>query len=116
MIWGYLYFSVGDMLLKDVITPGSKLLESLALKLNREENSGLKNWKHLAWKMEIPADECRAFVNVNQSPTKEVLELVAAQFPEIALSDVAKALHEIRQNDAIQIISEYFPVGEYSLK
>ena len=42
--------------------------------------------------------------------------MVAAQLPEIALSDVVKALDEIRQNDAIQIISEYFPVGKYSLK
>ena len=66
--------------------------------------------------MEIPADVCRAFANVNQSPTKEVLEWVAAQLPEIALKDVVEALHEIRQNDAIQIISEYFPVGKYSLK
>ena len=30
------------MLLKDIITPESKLLESLALELNREENSGRK--------------------------------------------------------------------------
>ena len=119
MIWGYLYFSVEDMLLKDIITPGSELLERLALELNREENSVVKNWTHLAWKMEIPADVRRGFADVKQirkSPTKEVLEWVAAQFPEITLSDVAKALDEIQRNDAVQIISEYFPVGKYSLK
>ena len=119
MIWGYLYFSVDDMLLKDIITPGSELLERLALELNREENSVVKNWTHLAWKMEIPADARRAFADVKQvrkSPTKEVLEWVAAQFPEKALRDVAKALDEIQRNDAIQIISEHFPntVGKYS--
>ena len=123
MIWGYLYFSVDYMLLKDIIIPGSELLERLALELNREENSGLKNWMHLALKMEIPAEVLRAFADVKQitptkskSPTKEVLEWVAAQFPEITLSDVAKALDEIQRNDAVQIISEYFPVGKYSLK
>ena len=42
---------------------------------------------------------------------------MAAQFPEKALRDVAKALDEIQRNDAIQIISEHFPntVGKYSL-
>ena len=76
MIWGYLYFSVDDMLLKDIITPRSGLLERLALELNREENSIVKNWTHLAWKMEIPADARRAFADVEQvrkSPTEEVL-------------------------------------------
>ena len=119
MIWGCLYFSVDDMLLNDIITPGSELLERLALELNREENSGLKNWTHLALKMEIPAEVLRAFADVKQirnSPTKRVLEWVAAKFPEITLSDVAKALDEIQRNDAVQIISEYFPVGKYSLK
>ena len=119
MICGYLYFSVDDMLLKDIITPGSELLERLALELNREENPGVKNWTHLAWKMEVPADVRQEFADVKQvrkSPTKEVLEWVAAHFPEIALSDVAKALDEIQRNDAIQIISKYFPntVGRFS--
>ena len=119
MIWGYLYFSVDDMLLRDIITPGSELLERLALELNQEENSRLKNWIHLAWKMEIPADVRRAFADVKQirkSPTKEILEWVAAQSPEIALSDVAEALHKIQRNDAIQIISKYSPGCKYSLK
>ena len=121
MIWGYLYFSVDDMLLKDIITPGSELLERLALELNREDNSVLKNWTHLAWKMEVPADVRRALADVKQirkSPAEEVLEWVAVQFLEIALSDVAKALDEIQRNDAIQIISKHFPntVGKYSPK
>ena len=120
MICGYLYFSVDDMLLKDIITPGSELLERLALELNQEENPGVKNWTHLAWKMEVPADVRREFADVKQvreSPTKEVLEWVAAHFPEKALSDVAKALDEIQRNDTIQIISKYFPntVGRFSL-
>lgn len=101
-----------EMLLKDIITPGSELLERLSQELNREKSPGVKNWTNLAWTMKIPADVCREFADVKQSrksPTKEVLEWVAAQFPEIALSDVAKALDEIQRNDAIQIISEHFP-------
>ena len=107
------------MFLKDIITPGSELLERLVLELNREENPEVKNWKHLAWKMKIPADVRRSFADVKlirKSPTKEVLEWVAAHSTEKALNDVAKALDEIQRNDAVQIISEYFPVGKYSLK
>ena len=107
------------MFLKDIITPGSELLERLALELNREDNPVVKNWTHLAWKMDLPADVCRALADVKQirnSPTKEVLEWVAAKFPETALSDIAKALDGIQRNDAIQIISEHFPdtVRKYS--
>ena len=69
--------------------------------------------------MEVPADVRRALADVKQirkSPAEEVLEWVAVQFLEIALSDVAKALDEIQRNDAIQIISKHFPntVGKYS--
>ena len=107
------------MFLKDIITPGSELLERLALELNREDNPVVKNWIHLAWKMDLPSDVCRALADVKQirnSPTKEVLEWMAAKFPETALSDIAKALDGIQRNDAIQIISEHFPdtVGKYS--
>ena len=45
--------------------------------------------------MKIPADVRRSFADVKlirKSPTKEVLEWVAAHSTEKALSDVAKAL------------------------
>ena len=114
-------FSVDDILLKYIITPGSELLERLALELNREENPEVKNWKHLAWKMKIPADVRRSFADVKlirKSPTKEVLEWVAAHSTEKALSDVAKTLDEIQRNDTLQKISRHFSdtVDRYSLK
>ena len=100
------------MLLKDVITPGSELLERMADKLNREEVPGVKNWTHLAWKLNVPADVRREFGVAEQkrkSPTKEVLKWVAAKFPDKTLSDVANALDEIQRYDVIQIISRQFP-------
>ena len=105
-------FSTDELLLKDVITPGSELLERMADKLNREEVPGVKNWTHLACKLDVPADVRREFGVAGQkrkSPTREVLEWVAAKFPDKTLSDVANALDEIQRNDAIQIISKQFP-------
>ena len=111
------YFTADDALLKDVITPGSVLLERISQELNRDDNIGVKNYIHLASKLEVPADVRREFADINEcrkSPTKEVLEWVAARFPETTLSDVAKALEEILRKDAIQIISRHFPdiIGE----
>ena len=105
-------FSADEVLLKDVITPGSELLERMADKLNREEVPGVKNWNHLACQLNVPADVRREFGAAGQnrkSPTREVLEWVAAKFPDKTLSDVANALDEIQRNDAIQIISKQFP-------
>ena len=105
-------FSTDEVLLKDVITPGSELLERMADKLNREEVPGVENWTHLACKLDLPADVRREFGVAGQkrkSPTKEVLEWVAANFPDKTLSDVANALEKIQRYDAIQIISKQFP-------
>ena len=70
--------------------------------------------------MKIPADVREAFADVKQirkSPTKEVLEWLAAHSPEKTLRDVAKALDEIQRNDALQIISKHFldTFDKYSL-
>ena len=71
--------------------------------------------------MKIPADVRRSFADVKlirKSPTKEVLEWVAAHSTGKALSDVAKALDEIQRNDTLQKISKHFSdtVDRYSLK
>ncbi|XP_022802850.1 uncharacterized protein LOC111340292 isoform X2 [Stylophora pistillata] len=101
-----------DVLLKDLITPGSEFLERISQDLNRDDNIGVKNCVHLACQFEVPADVRRELSDIKQrrkSPTKEILEWVAARFPEKTLSYVAKALDEIQRNDAIQIISRHFP-------
>ena len=70
--------------------------------------------------MKVPADVRGAFADVKQirkSPTKEVLEWLAAHSPEKASRNVAKALDEIQRNDALHKISKHFPdtFGKYSL-
>ena len=111
------FFTTDKVLLKDVVTPGSELLERMADNLNRKEVPGVKNWTSLAYQLKVPADLRREFDEARQkrkSPTKEVMEWVAAKYPNIALSDIVKALDKIQRNDVIQIISSQFPdtVGE----
>ncbi|KAJ7326132.1 hypothetical protein OS493_027983 [Desmophyllum pertusum] len=64
-----------DVLLKDVMTPGSELLQTMADKLNRELPA-VKNWKNLASQLEIPVDVRREYADEStgekrKSPTKE---------------------------------------------
>lgn len=85
-------------------------------KLDREVTS-VEDWRHLACKLEIPLDVRREFGESGarrKSPTKEVLQSVAHQFPNTTLIDVVRALEEIQRNDAIQIITQQFrdTVGE----
>ena len=98
------------------MTPGSEILQIMADKLNREI-PGIKDWHHLAYKLEVPIDIRQAFGGVGpegKSPTKEVMQWVVARFPDTTLKDVVKALDTIQRNDAIQVITRQFPdtVGE----
>ena len=98
------------------MTPGSELLQTMVDKLDREI-PGIKDWRHLAYNLDIPVDKRQAFGGFEQkgkSPTKEVMQWLVARFPETTLKDVVKALDKIQRNDAIQIITRQFPdtVGE----
>ena len=104
-----------EVLLKDIMAPGSELLQITADKLNRELPA-IENWRNLAFKLKIPAEEIsgESTWQKGRSPTKKVMEWVAARFPDTTLKDVVKALDKIQRNDAIQIITKHFPdtVGE----
>ena len=106
------------MLLKDVMAPGSELLQLMGEKLNREQ-PGVKNVTNLVSKLEVPVDVWRELVGEStgrkgKSPTKEVLEWVSIRYPGTTLIHVVKALDMIQRNDAIEIITKQFPetVGE----
>ena len=65
----------------------------------------------------VPDDVLREFQGestASKSPTKEVIQWLADQFPNTTLIDLVQALEKIQRNDAIQIITKHFPdaVGE----
>lgn len=101
-----------EVFLKDLMSQEPELVETMAEKLNREEVPGLTSWIHLAHKLNVPDDVRQGFGVTGQnskSPTKEVIEWVAANLPQKTLSDVTNALDRIQRNDAIRIISKQFP-------
>jgi len=102
-------FNLDELLIKDVITPGSKLLQTISIELNREEVPGVKNWRHLACKLEVPSDVLQEFSGestAKRSPTKEVIQWLSVRFPDTTLSALVQALQKIKRNDAIQIITK----------
>ena len=99
--------------------PGSPLLQTVADELNISHVPWAKNWRHLAYHLEIPSDVYQEFDGSSaqrESPTREILQWLVVRTPNIVLSDVVKALDKIKRNDAIQIITREFSdtVGEYS--
>ena len=107
-----LCFNSDESLAKDIITPGSDLLQMMAVELNREEVPGVKNWTHLACKLEVPSDvlqEISGESAAKRSPTKEVIQWLGSRFPDTTLSDLVQVLEKIQRNDAIQIITKQFP-------
>jgi len=84
----------------------------MEIELNREDVPGIKTWKHLAYKLEVPSDVLRQLAGdstVRKSPTKEVIQWLADRFPDTTLIDLVQALEKIQRNDAIQIITKQFP-------
>ena len=104
-------FNSDELLIKDVITPGSELLQTMAVDLNREDIPGIKNWRDLACKLEVPRDVLQEFsgeTTAKRSPTKEVIQWLTVRFPDTTLKDLVQALEKIQRNDASQIIKQFF--------
>lgn len=108
------YFRVtadGDSV-KDVMTPGSQLLQKMADIL--DHRLAIKDWRHLACKLDVPVDVWRALEQKRKSPIKELLQRMVVQGRNATWKDLLKAPENIQCYDAIQIIRRQFPdtVGE----
>ena len=99
--------------MKDVMTPGSQLLQKMADRLDLK-SPVIKDWRHLACKLDVPVYVHRALEQKRKSPTKKAMLWLAARHPDTTLKDLLKALANIQRYDAIQIITEQFPdtIGE----
>ena len=106
--------------MKDVMPPGSELLQISADKLDGEKVPWEKNWLQLAYFLQIPSHVYQGFETREQreSPTMEVFRWLVVHFPGITLTDIVKALDKIQRNDVIQIITKHFPdtVSKYLIE
>ena len=110
----------GEIFVKDVMPPGSELLQMVADKLDTEKVPLEKNWLQLANYLQIPSHVYQGFETREQrkSPTMEVFRWLVVQFPDITLIDIVKALEKIQRNDVIKIITQHYPdtVSEYLIE
>ena len=93
--------------MKTVIAPESDLLRGISSDLNRKV-SGTGDWKTVASKFEIPYDDYIQFENRKEkrSPTREVLDKVVSDRPQIAILETVQALGNIERQDVIEVIKE----------
>ena len=93
--------------MKTVIAPESDLLRGISSDLNRKV-PGTGDWKTVASKFEIPYDDYIQFENRKEkrSPTREVLDRVLSDRPQIAILEIVQALGNIERQDVIEVIKE----------
>lgn len=93
--------------MKTVIAPESDLLRGISSDLNRKV-PGTGDWKTVASKFEIPYDDYIQFGNRKEkrSPTREVLDKVVSDRPQIAILEIVQALGNIERQDVIEVIKE----------
>ena len=110
----------GETFVKDVMSPGSELLQMVANKLDTEKVPWEKNWLQLAYHLKIPSHVYQGFETIEQrkSPTMEVIRWLVVHSSGITLIDIVKALEKIQRNDVIQIITQHFPgtVSKYLIE
>lgn len=82
--------------------------------LDKESRGLIKNWKDLAQYFGIPRKDIIRFEQPKamESPTKHLLEYVAAMKPHLTLNHFKSALHEIHRRDLVAIIDNYFDTSK----
>lgn len=93
--------------MKTVIAPESDLLRGISSDLNRKV-PGTGDWKTVAWRFNIPYEDYIQFENRKEkrSPTREVLDRVLSDRPQIAILEIVQALANIERQDVIEVIKE----------
>lgn len=93
--------------MKTVIAPESDLLREISRDLNRKV-PGTGDWKTVASKFEIRYKDYIQFENRKEkrSPTREVLDKVVSDRPQIAILEIVQALGNIERQDVIEVIKE----------
>ena len=84
------------------VTENVLLLEKLSKYLDRESRV-IKFWKHLAYVLEVPAEETKKFdIYTEHSPTEDLLTFLVGNDPDLTVGKLKKNLKAVYRNDVIE--------------
>ena len=108
-LWGYhVFFPPGDdQLISKAVTANTLLLEKLSKYLDRESRV-IKCWKHLAFVLNVPAEETRKFdMYTEHSPTEDMFIYLANIWnPDVKVKELKIKLQTIYRNDVIDSLTK----------
>lgn len=71
------------------------------------QKAGLKNWSHLATKLEIPRTDFKSFENfIADNPAEGLFELISVWFPLSTTGELIGHLQALKRFDVINAINE----------
>ena len=93
---------VDDELIESAVTDNTLFLEKLSKYLDRESRV-IKCWKHLAFVLNVPAEETRKFdMYTEHSPTEDMFNYLTDIWnPDLKVKELKKKLKTIYRNDVI---------------
>lgn len=104
----YLVFfpPVSEQFISKAVTENTLLLERLSKYLDRESRV-IKCWKHLAFVLNVPAEETRKFdMFTENSPTEDMFFHLADVNPDLTVEVLKTKLKNIYRNDVIALLNE----------
>ena len=108
-------FKTGSSFVKDELVDGSELLAEIGERLNKEI-AAIKNWRNLAYRLNIPHETYSAFdtsKGKTKSPTKMMFEWLANWKPGLNIGDLLKGIKEIDRADVVEIVTKEAEAGEF---
>ena len=93
-------------MVRKVAVDGSELLADIGERLNKEMRA-VKNWRNLAYRLEIPHEEYDAFDTSKvsaKSPTKMLFEWLQRWKPNLTVKDLLTGLKQIDRYDVVDLV------------
>ena len=109
------FLTTGSCFVKNVLVDGSELLTEIGERLNKEMRA-VKNWRNLAYRLNIPPETYGAFDTSKEkakSPTKMMFQWLAKWKPDLNIGDLLKGIKVIDRYDVVEIVTEEAEAGEF---
>lgn len=101
-------------MVRKVAVDGSELLADIGERLNKEMRA-VKNWRNLAYRLEIPHEEYDAFDTSKvsaKSPTKMLFEWLQRRNPYLTVKDLLNGLKQIDRYDVVDLVRQEVDTGK----